>query len=404
MNSQNTPMHIRLWHRDFWLMAMANLLLTIAVYVLIPVMPGWLMQTENFTIQETGVIMGAFGVGIFLFGSFTSYLVQRFRRNIACIWAIMLMAALLGWLYYLDLQKSQFFDFHVLLVQRLALGAAFGVSQMILSSTLIIDTCESFQRTEANHSSSWFSRFALSIGPLTGIIVGSLSGFDTVLLVAIGCSLAAIIFIILVHFPFRTPDENVRVVSLDRFFLPQGWPLTLNLIVVTFVMGLLLSTVTTTGRYGIATYGTPELFYVMMMVGFLVALLAQRFVFRDADLESEVITGLVLIGMAVLMMLTRQQTIVSFAAPMFIGFGLGIIGSRFLLFFIKLSRHCQRGTAQSTFFLAWECGLAIGVGVGYALLEQQMGSVLQVSLVTTVAALLFYHFFTHGWYLRHKNR
>ena len=392
MNTQNTPVHIRLWHRDFWLMAMANLLLTIAVYVLIPVMPKWLMQTENLTIQETGMIMGAFGVGIFLFGCFTSYFVQRFRRNIACIWAVVLMAALLGWLYYLDLQKSQFFDFPVLLVQRLALGAAFGVAQMILSSTLIIDTCESFQRTEANHSASWFSRFALSIGPLTGILVDRLAGFDKMILVAIGCTLVAIIFILLVHFPFRTPEENVRVVSLDRFFLPQGWPLIINLILVTFVMGLLLST----------TFS--ELFYVMVMLGFLVALLAQRFVFRDAEIESEVITGLVLIGVAVLMILTRHQTVVSFAAPMFIGFGLGIIGSRFLLFFIKLSRHCQRGTAQSTYFLAWEFGLALGVGMGYAVLEQQTSLVLQVGLCTTVVALLLYHFFTHGWYIRHKNR
>ena len=392
MNTQNTPVHIRLWHRDFWLMAMANLLLTIAVYVLIPVMPKWLMQTENLTIQETGMIMGAFGVGIFLFGCFTSYLVQRFRRNIACIWAVVLMAALLGWLYYLDLQKSQFFDFPVLLVQRLALGAAFGVAQMILSGTLIIDTCESFQRTEANHSASWFSRFALSIGPLTGILVDRLAGFDKMILVAIGCTLVAIIFILLVHFPFRTPEENVRVVSLDRFFLPQGWPLIINLILVTFVMGLLLST----------TFS--ELFYVMVMLGFLVALLAQRFVFRDAEIESEVITGLVLIGVAVLMILTRHQTVVSFAAPMFIGFGLGIIGSRFLLFFIKLSRHCQRGTAQSTYFLAWEFGLALGVGMGYAVLKQQTSLVLQVGLCTTVVALLLYHFFTHGWYIRHKNR
>lgn len=392
MNTQNTPVHIRLWHRDFWLMAMANLLLTIAVYALIPVMPGWLMESENFTLQETGMVMGAFGIGIFLFGCLTSWLVQRFRRNIACVWAIMLMVVVLGWLYYLDMQKSQFFDFPILLVQRLALGAAFGVAQMILSSTLIIDTCESFQRTEANHSASWFSRFALSIGPLTGIIVERIAGFDTVLLVAIGCSMAAIIFILLVHFPFRTPEENVKVVSFDRFFLPQGWPLTVNLIVVTFVMGLLMSTT------------ASELFYVMMMVGFLVALLAQRFVFRDADIESEVITGLVLIGVALLMMLTRHQTVVSFAAPMFIGFGLGIIGSRFLLFFIKLSRHCQRGTAQSTFFLAWESGLALGIGLGYGLPEQQMDSVMKVSLVTTVVTLLFYHFFTHGWYIKHKNR
>ena len=392
MNTQNTPVHIRLWHRDFWLMAMANLLLSMAVYVLIPVMPGWLMQAENLTLQETGMVMGAFGIGIFLFGCLTSWLVQRFRRNMVCIYAILLMVAILGWLYYQDLQKSQFFDFPILLIQRLALGAAFGMAQMILSSTLIIDTCESFQRTEANHSASWFSRFALSLGPLTGIIIDRLAGFSTVLLVSIGCTVTAIIFILMVHFPFRSPEENVRVVSLDRFFLPQGWPLTINLLVVTFVMGLLLSMM------------TSELFFVMVMVGFLVALLAQRFVFRDADIESEVITGLLLIGVALLMMLTRHQTIVSFAAPMFIGFGLGVIGSRFLLFFIKLSRHCQRGTAQSTFFLAWESGLAVGIGLGYGMFELQMVPVLQVSLATTVVALLFYHFFTHGWYIRHKNR
>lgn len=392
MNTQNTPVHIRLWHRDFWLMAMANLLLSMAVYVLIPVMPGWLMQAENLTMQETGMVMGAFGIGIFLFGCLTSWLVQRFRRNMACIYAILLMMAILGWLYYLDLQKSQFFDFPILLVQRLALGATFGMAQMILSSTLIIDTCESFQRTEANHSASWFSRFALSLGPLTGIIIDRLAGFSTVLLVSIGCTVTAIIFILMVHFPFRSPEENVRVVSLDRFFLPQGWPLTINLLVVTFVMGLLLSMM------------TSELFFVMVMVGFLAALLAQRFVFRDADIESEVITGLLLIGVALLMMLTRHQAIVSFAAPMFIGFGLGVIGSRFLLFFIKLSRHCQRGTAQSTFFLAWESGLAVGIGLGYGMFELQMVPVLQVSLATTVVALLFYHFFTHGWYIRHKNR
>ncbi|MBR5749352.1 MAG: MFS transporter, partial [Prevotella sp.] len=85
-------------------------------------------------------------------------------------------------------------------------------------------------------------------------------------------------------------------------------------------------------------------------------------------------------------------------------FGLGIIGSRFLLFYIKLSRHCQRGTAQSTFFLAWEFGLALGIGMGYGLLELQTEVALHVALCITVVALLLYHFFTHGWYLRHKNR
>lgn len=392
MNTQNTPVHIRLWHRDFWLMAFANLLLTLGVYILIPVLPLWLLEDENLSLQETGLAMGAFGFGLWLLGCFTSFLVQHFRRNMACIWAILLMAASLGALYYLDLQQAQFAGFPVILLQRLAMGAAFGVAQMILSSTLIIDTCESFQRTEANHSASWFSRFALSLGPMAGIILMRYFGFQTVLLTAIGCTLVPVLLILFVHFPFRAPEEDIQVFSLDRFFLPQSWPLLLNLIVITAVVGMLM------------TLPLSELFYAMMMAGFLLALLAQRFVFRNAELKSEVVTGLVLTGCALLMMLTREQAIVLFAAPLFIGFGLGIIGSRFLLFFIKLSRHCQRGTSQSTFLLGWESGLAAGLCVGYACLEAQQETVLRTALVITVAALMLYNFFTHRWFLGHKNR
>ena len=67
MNSQNTPVHIRLWHRDFWLMAIANLLLTSAVYMLVPTMPQWLVETQGLTIVESGIAMATFGVGLFVF-------------------------------------------------------------------------------------------------------------------------------------------------------------------------------------------------------------------------------------------------------------------------------------------------------------------------------------------------
>ena len=392
MNTQSTPVHIHLWHHDFWRMAISNLLLTMSVYMLLPLLPDWLLSTQNLSMQEAGMALGAFGVGLFLFGCFTSYLVEHFRRNLACVWAILLMTASLALLLYLDSQRAVFAGFPVILLQRLVFGATFGVAQMILSSTLIIDTCESYQRTEANHSASWFSRFALSLGPMAGILLARFIDFGSVILVAMGCAAAAIVLILLVHFPFRAPRDEVQIVSLDRFLMPGGWPLFVNLLLITIVVGLLMST------------GLSELFYAMVMAGFLLALLAQRFVFRDAELKSEVVTGLVLISAALLMMLTRHQTIVDFASPLFVGFGLGIIGSRFLLFFIKLSRHCQRGTSQSTYMLGWESGIALGIGLGYGLFESNASLVMQVSLSLTVVALLMYNFFTHNWFLRHKNR
>ncbi len=389
MNTQNTPVHIKLWHRDFWLMAVASLLLTLSVYILLPVLPRWLMEEENFTPVEVGRSMGVFGLGLYLFGACCSWLVQHYRRNVVCMWSIAAVIVNLVLLWYIDTLRTEFVDFTLIMLHRFVLGATFGLAQMVLSSTLIIDTCESFQRTEANHSASWFARFALSLGPLAGLIVYALDSFSSVVWGAVGCAVGALLLVKIVTFPFRTPEEGVKVVSLDRFFLTQGFLLFVNLLLVTTVIGLLLS------------MPFEQLFYALMMGGFLLALLAQRFVFRDAELKSEIITGLFLLVAALAILLVAPASPVS---PVFIGLSAGIIGSRFLLFFIKLSRHCQRGTSQSTYFLGWESGIALGMCLGYACFYQQPTALIYTALGITAAALLLYHFFTHRWFLEHKNR
>ena len=389
MNTQNTPVHIKLWHRDFWLMAISSLLLTMSLYILIPVMPRWMMEVHHFTPVETGRSMGVFGLGLYVMGMFCSWLVQRYRRNVVCMWSMVALIVNLALLWYIDTLHKELAVFSVIMLHRFVLGATFGLAQMVLSSTLIIDTCESFQRTEANHSASWFARFALSLGPLAGLIVYALDGFSSVVLGAVGCVVCALLLVKIITFPFRTPEEGVKVVSLDRFFLTHGFVLFVNLLLVTTVVGLLLS------------LPFEPLFYALMMGGFLLALLAQRFVFRDAELKSEIITGLFLLVAALLILLVAPASPVS---PVFVGLSTGIIGSRFLLFFIKLSRHCQRGTSQSTYFLGWETGLAIGLALGYGCFYQQPTLLIDTALALSAVALLLYHFFTHQWFLRNKNR
>jgi hypothetical protein len=331
MYTQNTPVHVKLWHREFWLLALANLLLTMSVYMLIPVMPHWTLM--NYSGHQLGLMMLVHGLGLFLLGGFCSFLVQRERRNHVCLWSIVAMILSFGLFYYAITLSNV--PFWAILLIRLLCGASFGLTQMVLMSTLIIDTCESFQRTEANHSATWFGRFALSLGPLCALVLmqfgtSSLQGFDLVLLGSIVCCVLAASFIVSIHFPFKAPEDNVPKYTLDRFFLPQGKWLFLNLLLVTAAIGLLLS--------------IPHdlVFYGMMMAGFLLALLAQKYAFVNAELKSEVISGQILIGCALLMLLSNQKVAVNYMAPVLIGTGIGIIGARFLLFFIKLSRHCQR--------------------------------------------------------------
>ena len=336
--------------------------------------------------------MGAFAVGLFLLGPFCSWLVQRFRRNRICIYSIICMIGSISILYYVQGLNRYYVEFWVILLQRVLLGATFGLAAMVLLSTLIIDTSESDKRTEANHSVAWFSRFAMSLGPLVGLVMFNYMNFDAVLLSSVFCAASAIILILTVNFPFRTPSDTIHVFSLDRFFLTSGMPLFLNLLLIALPVGLLMS------------LGLSDRFYGVIMGGFLLALLAQRFVFREAELKSEIVSGLILLLAVFLLIYTRPLPIVWYIAPLLFGLAIGIICSRFLLFFIKLSRHCQRGTSQSMCFLGWESGLAIGIGLGYAFFLNDDHSLLIVCMVLTVAALLMYHYYTHNWFLSHKNR
>lgn len=391
MDTQNIPVHVRLWNKHFWLLAMANLLLVMSSYMLVATIP-LRMEVRGYSILQIALVMGVFFVGIYLFGSLSGYLVQRYRRKNVFNLSILLLLAVTGVLYYLSSLPYNSFDYMLLVGLRFMQGSFYGLSQLVLLSTLIIDTVEAVHRTEANHAATWFGRFALSLGPLAGIYVYQSMNFGSVLILSCICLLVAFVFVNLIRFPFRMPSEDYSRFSFDRFLLKGSHWLFVNVVLVTSVVGVLLS-----------IEHTPR-FYGMMMLGFVIAILAERFVFADADLRSEATTGMIVIGIAVLLMITRRQESVSYIVPILIGLGVGLIGSRFLLFFIKMSDHCQRGTSQSTFLLAWETGIGIGLVLSYGLFHLEQPLVLWVCLGILAASLILYDTFIHSWYIKHKHR
>ena len=398
MDTQNTPIHIRLWNRDFWLLAVANLLVSMAIYMQVILIPTLADTTGLVSLGSVSAMMGGYGVGLYLLGCFCSYFVQRHRRHHVCIGSILLMAMCLVLPYYLHQWIESRFLVGALLLTRLVTGALFGLIQMILSSTLVVDCSESSQRTEANYAEAWFGRFAIALGPLSALLTLRLADREWAVWISAGLAVASALLIMMVRFPFRAPDDNVRLFSTDRFILPSGWLLFLNLLIVTTVLGICLP-------YA----GHSQMCYACLMLGFLLALLAEKFIFVNAELKSETVAGLILMGAAVLVFGQRQSaTAYNFAFTM-LGLGSGLIGSRFLLFFIKLSLHCQRGTSQSTFFLAWESGVALGLTIYFASANRNkmlhlIDTLPQQTLFLVVLALLLYLLCTHQWYLKHKNR
>lgn len=392
MDTQNTPIHIRLWHKDFWKLAFAEFALVASISMLA------VIATERATIlgldmEEIALMAVCYGIGLYALGPFCNYLVQNYRRNKVCLLmmgSLALLLAALSWFTVHTLPMSHRVMCSVVFVSAFLTGATFGLSQMLLLSTLVIDECESFLRTEANHHMAWFGRFALSVGPCLALLLTAWN--RTASLISVGFVIAAFILVNLVKFPFKAPDE-VPLLSLDRFFLPRGLTLFFCFLPVAMVVGMLVSAIR-----------QPQ-FYALIMGGFLLAILAEKYVFANAELASQCVSGLICMIVALAMMLLRGNMPVVYAiAPVMLGFSVGIIGSRFLLFFVKLSDHCQRGTSQSTYILAWESGLALGLAAGYGLFHAHPSKVFQCGIVISVAVLAFYLLYVHPWYMRNKSR
>lgn len=391
MDTQNTPVHIRLWHRDFWLLAIVNLLLSTVVYMQLAILSNVMIANngDGLTALEQGLIIGIYGLGIFILGPYNHYLTQRYPRKKVCMSAVIAMWAMSLLLDVLTRHISGYALLVTCLVGMFWFGAFFGLAQMVLSSTLIIDVTESAQRTEANYASAWFRRFAIALGPLLTILLPINNIACTV---CMWLYIVVVVLIWLVRIPFKSPDDNSHVFCFDRFVMPQGIHLTLSLLPVTVVLGM-----------SAAMAFHNEIFFAQLAVGFVIALLAEKYVFANADLQSEFISGGILIAAALLLYITRSgMPMVEYLAPAMIGIGTGLIGGRMQMFFNKLAHHCQRGTAQSSFFLSWELGIALGMFLTMWLTDYHLLDV--IGLVLIVFALLVYHFYAHPWYIKHKNR
>lgn len=391
MHTQNTRVHPRLWRSDFRLLTLAEMAMVMAVYGMIPVVPLW-MLSHGSTVVDVAVSMAALVVGMFLSGGFCSYLVLRYRRERVCTLAATLLAVCLLLTHYVPWDvTSPAAGLWVMVVLRLLTGVTFGLAQAVLMCVLVIDVCESSQRTEANHVSAWLGRFGMALGPVVTITVCGLWGFEWAFVACGVMCLVSVLSVRAAELKFKAPDYDCPLWSADRFVLPQGLWLFVNMALTTAVAGMVMAV------------EHSALFYALLAAGMLVAVLMERFVFVNAELKSEIVTGLLLMAAALLMLRTHNAAAVAYIAPISLGAGIGVCGARYQMFFIKLRRHCQRGTSMSTYLLAWETGLAVGLFAGYVVFPDTL-LLLYIAIGLCAVALLMYVVFTHAWYMRNKNR
>lgn len=352
-----TPVHKSLWHGGFAMLALAALLLAASAYMLLALIPIGRAGNVDFVVSQPTAHMWyslAYAVGLFFFGPLCNWLVQRYRRGIVCVRATELYAAciVVSWFVFRGMLPVDFFG---LVALRFITGAFYALAVMVLLNTLVIDKSESNMRTKANHIMAWLLRFGMVLGPLVAIVVSRNAAVSDVCVWALAAAVIAAVLVRLVHLPFKTPEEDLHHLSADRFLLPGMWRLFFFTCLCFACFGYVLSFVSSVA------------FYSMMLVGFLWALISERFssVFVHSDTNLLVAFFFILSAMSVFC--SPDGMLPGYFTPCLLGAGIGMAGARAQLMFIDSSGHCRRGTAVTTFLLACESGVAIGLAVGFAI-------------------------------------
>jgi MFS family permease len=353
----------------------AQFLIYTATYMLLPVMPLWMVRGWGISYMQAGWITALFAPAMWIPGVFNSYLIDAFPRKSVALWGVLgCVAATVGMLYAESLW--------IVAALRVVQGMAFAVAIMAIGSTLAIDAAPSNRRSDSNTAFVWIARVGMAVGLLAGLLLYAYEGLESVWTVSAALGALALLCIPMVSVPFRAP-LHAPLCTLDRFFLPRAWMPMCNLVGVVLVAGVVNSCL------------YEPMAYAMLIVGIVLAWAFSRWVLPGMPKRAAVelgqaatIGGLLLLGFVDGL---PAQCIGALLTAM------GVCFSSSYLFttMIDLARHCERGSAVHSYHLLWELGMMAGVVVATSVSIGAIDFLYMIAIVVSLVVLGLFEGVTH---------
>ena len=380
----------KLWTSDFVRICVANLLLFASLYALFPVLPWELSGRLGIPLEQTGILFLFLSLGMVLVGPFHAYLVDVYKRKYIFLLSFILMIVVtLGYAFVKDIVQ--------LALLGTVQGVAFGMATTA-GITVAIDITNSAMRSAGNFNIAWVSRLGMFIGIASSVWLYPVYGIRYLLYLSVAMGIVGILLGMGVYVPFRAPIVTKRL-SLDRFLLFRGWVPAINVILIGFIPGLFIpysnSFVST---FGVGDSTSSIVFFCVVGGCFILSRMIGHLPFLRKESFLLVVIGIVLLNIAIYSLSLDIPVLLS---ALFLGLGLGLVIPEFLMIFVNLSQHCQRGTANTTHLLFCEVGIALGVAAVYYM---DANALLTTGRIAAALAVLFFILVTYPYYKAKRLR
>ena len=349
MESPNT----KLWSLNYLNVCIANFLMACSFNLLMPSIPLYITEQMGVAQSKTGIVLASYAIALMFVRPFSGYIVDLYSRK---------KILMLAFSCYVLIFLGYFWATTVLLfiIVRFLHGITWGLST-VSSSTLAIDVVPTERRAEGIGYYGTFMNVAMAIGPFIAIHIYNSYSFQVLLWCAITMGALGILAVAFIKAPERPKVERQKL-SLDHFFLVKGWPIFLNQLLPCFAWG-------TIGPF-VAQYGkqisipNAGIFFLFWTGGIIASRVFAGKLVDRGKIHQVNVCAMAIVAIAFLTFATIHNIYAFCISGLFIGVGFGMMFPALQTLYINLAENSQRGTANSTYLIGFDLGLAIGMLLG----------------------------------------
>ncbi|MGB4654069.1 MAG: MFS transporter [Bacteroidales bacterium] len=396
----------KLWTASFIYMCIANFFLFFTFYLLLPIMPFYLI--EEFDVSKTivGLVLSSYTIAALIIRPIAAYFLDMINRKpIYLVAYIAFVAVFVGYLY-----ASMLLLF---ILVRVFHGITFG-SVTTASSSLVIDIMPASRRGEGLGYFGTTNNVAMALGPMLAMLVYETYSAKAVFMFAICTGVIGFIFATFIKCTKEVEKTKNQPLSLDRFFWPKGIYAGICLLLLAFPFATITTYIPVYAKELQLT--NIGIYFTILAVGLIsVRMFSGKLV--DRGHLPAVITVGTIIGIFAFLLLAlvyylkdsvsyANLRLIFLSSAIFVGFAYGLIFPAYNTLFVNIAPNNKRASATSTYLTSWDLGIGVGLVLGGKLSDYLTGMSLTyfVGSMSVVLSLTLFIFIAKPHFLKNKYR
>ncbi len=376
-------MENKLWTKDFTLITLANLLMAVAFYFMVPILPVFLSDRFAATESQIGLVLSFYTIAALLIRPFAGYALDAIGRYSIYVISLLLFSTIFfGYVWATSIL--------FVLILRFIHGLTWG-SMSSAGSTIAVDLVPLKRRGEGIGIFGLSMTIAMAIGPLIAIAITGDSSYKRLFYSAAGFSFLGLVLALFVRIPKITPmKKKFKITSLIE---KRALPVSLNVFLVSIPYGGIISFIALYGRsIGIDSSG---LFFLLIAIGITISRVLSGKSFDRFGPKRICILGLVLLIAGLFMLALNQSYFGYHLSALILGLGFGIIMATFQAIANHKIKADKRGAANSTYLTFFDSGIGFGMLlVGYLIQVINYSGAFMLCGIIEMLALIVFLFYT----------